>query len=135
MLKGHLFNDAVKRLKLTRILIAHRPKTIASADRVLVMEVGRIVQEPVQNLVELSDATRMRPIYPSGISGEQFEKIRALLESARNKATPRKVELYEVFCAMLSLLRSGCQWSMLPDSFPKWRTVHAYRRPKVPASA
>jgi transposase len=29
-----------------------------------------------------------------------------------------------VFCAVLYLLRSGCQWRMLPDEFPKWRTVH-----------
>jgi ABC-type bacteriocin/lantibiotic exporter with double-glycine peptidase domain len=35
----------VKRLKLTRIIIAHRPETIASADRVLVMQQGRIVQQ------------------------------------------------------------------------------------------
>ena len=31
-----------------------------------------------------------------------------------------------MFCAVLYLLRSGCQWRMLPESFPKWRTVHAY---------
>jgi len=27
---------------------------------------------------------------------------------------------------VLYLLRSGCQWRMLPDKFPKWRTVHSY---------
>jgi len=26
----------------------------------------------------------------------------------------------------LYLLRSGCQWRMLPSDFPKWRTVHSY---------
>ena len=31
--------------------------------------------------------------------------IRPLLESARRKTAPRKVELYEVFCAVLYLLR------------------------------
>ncbi|MNM74655.1 Heterocyst differentiation ATP-binding protein HepA [compost metagenome] len=40
-----LVNDAVRSLRLTRVIIAHRPETIASADRVLVMEQGRIVQE------------------------------------------------------------------------------------------
>jgi len=24
------------------------------------------------------------------------------------------------------MLKSGCQWRMLPDGFPKWRTVHSY---------
>ena len=27
---------------------------------------------------------------------------------------------------MLYLLRSGCQGRMLPEEFPKWRTVHLY---------
>ena len=68
----------------------------------------------------------MRKNYPSDISREQFETIKPLLESARRKTAPRRVELYEVFCAVLYLLRSGCQWRMLPEDFPKWRTVHAY---------
>ena len=38
-------NAAVRGMKLTRLIIAHRPETIASADRVLVMEGGRIVRE------------------------------------------------------------------------------------------
>lgn len=38
-------NDAVKGLDLTKVIVAHRPETIASADRVLVVGEGRIVQE------------------------------------------------------------------------------------------
>ena len=68
----------------------------------------------------------MRKSYPSDISREQFEMVRTLLESARRKTSPRRVDLYEVFCAVLYLLRSGCQWRMLPEEFPKWRTVHSY---------
>jgi len=40
-----LVNAAIRRLQVTRVIVAHRPETIASADRVLVMEQGRIVQE------------------------------------------------------------------------------------------
>ncbi len=36
-------SEAVRRLGLTRVIVAHRPETIASADRVLLMEAGRIV--------------------------------------------------------------------------------------------
>lgn len=68
----------------------------------------------------------MRTRYPSDISREQFEQIRPLLESARKKTSPRRIDLYEVFCAVLYLLKSGCQWRMLPREFPKWRTVHSY---------
>ena len=58
----------------------------------------------------------MRESYPSDISREQFEVTKPLLESARRKTSPRRVELYEVFCAALYLLRSDCQW----------RTVHPH---------
>lgn len=68
----------------------------------------------------------MRAPYPSDISRAQFEVIRPLLESARKRTAPRRVDLYEVFCAVLYLLKSGCAWRMLPQDFPKWRTVHAY---------
>ena len=40
-----LVNEAVRGLALTKVIVAHRPETIASADRVLVMEQGRVVQE------------------------------------------------------------------------------------------
>ncbi|HZF99287.1 MAG TPA: peptidase domain-containing ABC transporter [Pseudoxanthomonas sp.] len=43
--RERLVNEAVRRLELTKVIIAHRPETIASADRVLVMHGGRIVQE------------------------------------------------------------------------------------------
>jgi len=48
------------------------------------------------------------------------------LKSTRKKTRPRQVDLYDVFCAVLYLLKSGCQWRMLPSHFPKWRTVHHY---------
>ena len=40
-----LVSEAVKGLALTRVIVAHRPETIASADRVLVLEHGRIVHQ------------------------------------------------------------------------------------------
>lgn len=43
--RERLVNAAVSALALTRIIVAHRPETIASADRVLVMEAGRIVRD------------------------------------------------------------------------------------------
>ncbi len=43
--KEKAVNDAVRALKLTRVLIAHRPETIASADRVIVLQNGRVAQD------------------------------------------------------------------------------------------
>ena len=70
----------------------------------------------------------MRKAYPSDISREQFEHIHPLLESARQKTRPRHIELYEAFCAILYLLRTGCQWRALPSDFPKWTTAYFYFR-------
>lgn len=68
----------------------------------------------------------IRKSYPSDISREAFDEIQPLLESVRKQTKPRTVNLYEVFCGVLYLLKTGCQWRMLPSEYPKWRTVHAY---------
>lgn len=38
-------NTSIKKLQLTRIVVAHRPETIAMADRVVLLHQGRIVEE------------------------------------------------------------------------------------------
>ena len=38
------------------------------------------------------------------------------------------MDLYDVFCGVLYLLKSGCQWRMLPADFPDWRTCYQYFR-------
>ena len=48
--------------------------------------------------------------------------------SARRRIKPRTVDLYDVFCGVLYLLKSGCQWRMLPADFPDWRTCYRYFR-------
>lgn len=68
----------------------------------------------------------MRKKYPSDVSRAQFEKIRPILEGARKKTKPRTIDLYDAFCGVLYVLKSGCQWRMLPSDFPKWRSVHEY---------
>ena len=67
-----------------------------------------------------------RKKYASDISREKFAEIDPLLRSVRRRTKPTTVDLYEVFCAVLYLLRTGCQWRFLPSEFPKWTTVYAY---------
>lgn len=43
--KEQLVNEAIRELKVTKVIVAHRPETIASADRILVMRDGRIAEE------------------------------------------------------------------------------------------
>jgi transposase len=67
-----------------------------------------------------------RAIYPSDITREQFEHIRPLLEAIKRKTKPREVDLYDIFCGILYVLKSGCQWRMIPSDFPHWRTIYGY---------
>ena len=69
-----------------------------------------------------------RKPYPSDISREKFSEIEPLLRSVRRSTKPIELDLYEVFCAVLYLLRTGCQWRFLPPQFPKWQNVYAYWR-------
>lgn len=64
-----------------------------------------------------------RKHYPSDISREQFEWIRPLLEGSRKKTAPRKWDLYDIFCAILYLLKNAATWRALPSDFPSPSTV------------
>jgi transposase len=68
----------------------------------------------------------MHTTYPSDLTREQFEQIRPLLESARKNTKPRTLDLYDVFNALLYVLKTGCQWDALPHDYPKHKTVHSY---------
>lgn len=67
VVRERLVNDAVKALNLTKVIVAHRPETIASADRVLVMDGGRIVQEivPPRASAEASPTVTAEQITPA----------------------------------------------------------------------
>ena len=89
--------------------------------------------EPVYDLCNmklrlLPEGVIMSHSYSSDISREQFARILPCLESARRRTKPRTVDLYDVFCGVVYLLKSGCQWRMLPADFPDWRTCYKYFR-------
>ena len=48
--------------------------------------------------------------YGSDVGREQFEIIREDLEKAKKATRPRKVDLCDVFCAVLYVLKTGCQF-------------------------
>ena len=65
----------------------------------------------------------MRKTYPSDVSREQFEIIREELENLQKKTQPRKYDLYDIFCAVLYLLKEGCTWRAIPHDYPNWQNV------------
>jgi transposase len=67
-----------------------------------------------------------RKSYGSDLTREQYEAIRPLLENAKKKTRPRQVDLYDVLCAILYVLKEGCRWRALPHDFPRWDRVYKY---------
>ena len=66
--------------------------------------------------------------YPSDISREEFEIVREDLETAKKRTKPHQTDLYDIFCAILYVIKGGIQWRMLPSDFPKWQLCYYYFR-------
>ena len=60
--------------------------------------------------------------YPSNLTDSQWKAILAILKDKRK----RKYSLREIFDALFYLLKTGCQWRMLPLHFPSWKLVYYY---------
>lgn len=60
--------------------------------------------------------------YPTNVSNSQWQIISKSLDMERN----RKYDLREIVNAILYLVKTGCQWRMLPGDFPKWTIVYYY---------
>ena len=60
--------------------------------------------------------------YTTNLSDNQWQIISKSLDVGRS----RKYDLREVFNAILYLVKTGCQWRLLPGDFPKWQTVYYY---------
>jgi putative transposase len=69
-----------------------------------------------------------RKPYPTDLTDEQWKLIAEFLPPALPGGRPRKTDLREVVNAILYLVRSGCQWRMIPHEFPPWKTVYNYYR-------
>jgi putative transposase len=69
-----------------------------------------------------------RKPYPTDLTDEQWKLIEPMLPDAKPGGRPRKTNLREVFNALFYLVRSGCQWRMIPHEFPPWRTCYNYYR-------
>ena len=73
--------------------------------------------------------------YSSDISREQFARIGFPKQRSTQfgvgpppDQAPHRGPVRDVFCGVLYLLKSGCQWRMLPADFPDWRTCYKYFR-------
>ena len=51
-----------------------------------------------------------------------------IIEKIQKDQRVRKHSLKSIWNAIFYITKSGCQWRMLPDSFPAWQTVYYYFR-------
>ena len=67
--------------------------------------------------------------YQSDISDKDWQKVEPHIpEPKSKKGRKRKHALRLIFNAIFYVLRSGCQWRMMPHDFPPWKTVYHYFR-------
>jgi putative transposase len=62
-------------------------------------------------------------MYPTNLTDAQWQRIEKHIPNANRK---RKHDLRQVWNALLYLVKTGCQWRMIPKEFPSWQVVYYY---------
>ena len=65
--------------------------------------------------------------YETDLTDEQFALLEPLLPRPKRTGRP-PADLREVVNGILYVVRTGCQWRMLPKDLPPWSTVHTWYR-------
>jgi putative transposase len=65
--------------------------------------------------------------YPTDLKYTEWQLISDYFPTCR-LGRPRKWELWQILNAILYVVRTGCQWRMLPTNLPAWQTVYGYVR-------
>lgn len=66
--------------------------------------------------------------YPTDLTDKQWELIKEHFTGCRK----RKYDKRTLVNAVLYLVKTGCQWRMLPNDFPPYKTVYSfYRRMRI----
>lgn len=67
-----------------------------------------------------------RKPYPSDLSDDEWALLAPLIPPAQKGGRPRSVDMREVLNAIFYVLKSGCQWDMLPHDLPAKGSVYHY---------
>jgi putative transposase len=70
----------------------------------------------------------MRKAYQTDLSDAEWSYVEPHLPAPKAPGRPRLHPLREILDAVFYVLKSGCQWRLLPHDFPLWKTVHHYLR-------
>ena len=69
-----------------------------------------------------------RAPYPTDLSDAEYACLEPHLPRPAHPGRPRIHPLREILDAIFYVVRTGCQWRLLPHEFPPWRTVYHYFR-------
>lgn len=69
-----------------------------------------------------------RKSYPSDVTDAEWAFLLPHLTLMREDAPQRGHDLREVFNAIRSVVKTGCQWRMLPHDPPEWTAAHRQAR-------
>ena len=64
--------------------------------------------------------------YPSDLTDAEWRLLEPLLPTAPRRGRRWSWPLREIVNAIFYVLRAGCAWRLLPDSFPPWTTVYRW---------
>ena len=70
----------------------------------------------------------MKKTYPSDLTDNQWNHIKELFETEKQRGRPTAIDLGKVVNGILFILASGCQWRYLPKEYPKWQSVYYHFR-------
>jgi putative transposase len=75
----------------------------------------------------MPDETR-RQHYPSDLSDNEWALLEPLIPQPSTEGRPASLQRREILNGILYVLRSGCQWRMVPHDLPHWNTLYSYFR-------
>lgn len=64
--------------------------------------------------------------YGSDLTDAEWQLIEPYLPPPQRRGRRRRWPMRQIVEAIFYVLRSGCPWRLLPDSFPPWRTVYRW---------
>ena len=62
--------------------------------------------------------------YITDLTDAQWTLIAPLLPQAHGSGRRQQISLRYIINAIFYLLRTGCQWRLLPKEYPKWQTMY-----------
>ena len=67
-------------------------------------------------------------MYPSDLSDKQWERIEGFFKRPDPRGSKGIHSRSSIVNGILYITKSGCQWRMLPQEYPPWKTVYDHFR-------